>query len=104
MLAGPSAGFLREAATDANRSPRGIVAPRSATSLAIGESAGPEGDNRATSTPRSVTRKVSPSLTSRRYFERFCRNSLTPTESMCVTVAHGLSASANLFVDAEHRQ
>lgn len=40
----------------------GIVAPRSATRRATGESAGPDGDNLATSLPRSVTTKPSPSL------------------------------------------
>src|SRR6478609_1513546 len=52
------------------RSALGIVAPRSAARRAIGESAGPEGMSLATSRPRSVTTKLSPALTSRRYRER----------------------------------
>jgi hypothetical protein len=80
-------GFGGASAASASRSRRGIVAPRSATRRAIGESPGPDGDSRATSTPLSVTTKVSPCLTFVRYFERFCRSCLTPTRFMCVTVA-----------------
>jgi hypothetical protein len=62
-LGGPAADGRAEPRTRESRSPRGIVAPRSAARRAIGESAGPEGVSRATSLPRSVTTKLSPALT-----------------------------------------
>lgn len=63
MLGGPDAGGVPEPRTLDSRSPLGMLAPRSTASRASGESVGPEGSNRATSLPRSVTAKLSPALT-----------------------------------------
>src|SRR6202008_4689827 len=78
-LGGPPAGPLGLAAAIPRRSACGIVAPRAATSRAIGASGGPDGVRRATSRPRSVTTKLLPSLTWSRKRERFWRRSRTPT-------------------------
>src|SRR6266511_36459 len=72
------------------RSPGGGLARPEATSLRRAEADSSTGPSTATGLPRSVTSRRSPRATRRRYRERFCRSSLTPTcfGSMCThTVA-----------------